>query len=175
MAKMPPHGTVARYRRELREGKACDRCRAANSKAKSLQRARAKQRGARPILSIVPDVQESPTDATTPAPETPSKRKPDGYKHVPDWGRMRKAVEEDLAIASTNAPFFKTYSDMARSLADEIDSVDSRTSKAPLVKQLVDVIDKLKGKDDAGAGSFLSLLDELGRPLVAAPTLLDEA
>jgi hypothetical protein len=178
MAKMPAHGTVARYRRELRDGNVCDRCRAANTKAKSRQRARAKQRGAHPVLSIVPDVQErttaEPTEPMEPD-EPSSKRKPDDYQHVPNWGRTRQGLESDLKTANRSAPFFNTYATAARALADEIDSVDSRTSKAPLVKQLVDVIDKLKGKDDGGANSFQSLLADLGRPLVAAPTLLDEA
>jgi hypothetical protein len=175
MPKLPPHGTVRRYRRELREKKVCDRCRAANTKARSRERARAKQRGAHPILSLVPEPQESTTPepaATSPA---PSKRKPDDYEHVPAWGRTRKGLEEDLNTANHSAAFFNTYATAARALADEIDSVDSRTSKAPLVKQLVDVIDKLKGKEDGGADSFQSLLAQLGRPLVAAPTLLDEA
>lgn len=171
MPKLPAHGTVARYRRELREKKVCDRCRAANTKAKSRQRARAKQRGARPILSIVPDVQSRTTPEPTTALEKPT---PTGYDRVPAWGRTRKAVEDDLKTADASAPFFSTLKNAALVLADEIDSVDGRTSKAPLVKQLVDVVRELKGKDEASGNSFQSLLAELGRPLVAAPTLLDE-
>mgnify|MGYP001627796904 FL=1 len=82
---------------------------------------------------------------------------------------MEKAVREDLAsIAKEDAPhglMFNTLKAAAMALAKEIDNIES-TSKAPLVKQLVDVMSKLTGKeaDDDPLGFLAGLADEFPTP-----------
>lgn len=157
----PRHGTTARYRR----GCKCERCRSANAKAKSRQRARAKQRGATPILSLVGDVQIG----TTPEPVAPVADSRPEKRHVPAYGAMEKSVSDDLASYDHDRPFFNTLKAAALALAREIDDIDSRTSKAPLVKQLVDVVREIKGKDaDDGQSLDQFLFGDIGNPVVVA-------
>ena len=154
------HGTTTRYRKGCR----CDRCRAANTKAKSAQRARARQAGPKPILSLVPDVQPSSTSDTTEP--SPPAEKP-ATNNVPAWSATETAIRQDLATFDHSVPFFSTLQASAIVLAREIDDVNSRVSKAPLVKQLVDVVRELKGKDAGDGQSFEDLLADLAKP----PTL----
>jgi hypothetical protein len=157
------HGTTTRYRHGCR----CDRCRSANAKAKSAQRARARQRGATPVLSLVPDVQPSSTTDTTPEPpakKTPGER---GGNMPTAWGRTEKALEEDLKSVDQTTPFFQSLRFAALVLAREIDDSEGKGSKAPLVKQLVDTIREIKGKDVNNGNSFAELLEGLAQPLVA--------
>lgn len=66
----PAHGTVRRYRLELKDGTVCAMCRSANSKAKAEEREARKVRSAHPSLSIVPDPQSEPTvPPTAPLPQ----------------------------------------------------------------------------------------------------------
>lgn len=53
----PPHGTVRRYRIELKAGNPCERCRAANSQARAKQRANRRARDNRAGIHIVDGTQ----------------------------------------------------------------------------------------------------------------------
>src|SRR3990170_3555934 len=68
MAELPPHGMVRRYKLELAAKKVCAKCRAANSRARAIERANRKARDQRANLSIVPEPQTAPTDEPTPPP-----------------------------------------------------------------------------------------------------------
>lgn len=144
-------GTVAAYRKGCR----CEACKAANTRQRRMDRARAKQRGERPMLTLVDDTQAEPPQTTEPRTTPPSGA----------VGDMEAAVVTDLiAIDNANPEKGMTYNTLraaAIALAREIDSADS-TSKAPLVKQLLEVMSKLTGKDgDDDPLAFLAgLADE---------------
>ena len=144
-------GSLQAYRAGCR----CDPCKAANTRQRRMDRARAKQRGEHPIFSIVEDTQQAPPQTTEP------RTTPQGRAR----GDMETAVESDLiAIDNANPEKGMTYNTLraaAIALAREIDNDDS-TSKAPLVKQLMEVMSKLAGKDgDDDPLAFLAgLADE---------------
>lgn len=88
---------------------------------------------------------------------------------MPAYGAMEKSVSDDLASYDHDRPFFNTLKAAALALAREIDDIDSRTSKAPLVKQLVDVVREIKGKDaDDGQSLDQFLFGDIGNPVVVA-------
>lgn len=161
MPKPAAHGTTARYRAELKAKSVCERCRSANTKAKSLQRARAKQNGTTPVLSLVPDVQIGSTPDTVP--DLPERPKP---HHVPAWSATEKAVHADLAALPADTPFLASLSAVALALAREIDDVNGKGSKATPAKQLTDVIRELKQKSGGSGDTFNDLLALLASPLV---------
>ncbi|NQX36261.1 hypothetical protein [Herbiconiux sp. VKM Ac-2851] len=88
------------------------------------------------------------------------------YHQVPAYAATEKAVHNDLLTVDVQTPFYHSLRAAALVLAREIDDVNSKASKAPLVKQLVDVIRELKGKDVAGGNSLEALLQDLSTPLV---------
>lgn len=148
---MGERGSLSAYRAGCR----CDPCKAANTRQRRMDRARAKQRSERPVFTIVEDTQPAPLETTEPR-TTPQGRAK---------GDMEVAVESDLiAIDHANPEKGMTYNTLraaAVALAREIDNDDS-TSKAPLVKQLMEVMSKLAGKDgDDDPLAFLAgLADE---------------
>lgn len=78
-------------------------------------------------------------------------------------GPMEQAVETDLAtVDPKDKPFFQTLRAAAVTLARELDSIDSKSSKAPLVKQLVDVVKEIKGQEGGAHDPALQLLADLG-------------
>jgi hypothetical protein len=133
-----------------------------------MQRARAKQRGATPVLSLVGDVHVSSTSGTTPPAKSPSR--PPAHDVHP-YGAMEKSIRDDLASVDPPPAFFNTLRSAAIALAREIDDIDSKASKAPLVKQLVDIIREIKGKDSDDGESLESFLfGDIQQPtVVAAP------
>lgn len=139
------HGTRGRYRAGCR----CDACRQWKSDDNAKYRT--------PKTPKTPE--RSPDE---PPPETPAADSPQS-PHRP--GAMEKAVAVDLESIEAATPepglLFNTLRAAAVALAREIDSFGS-TSKAPLVKQLLEVMSKLARKDsDDDPLAFLSgLADE---------------
>lgn len=147
-------GTTSSYDKGCR----CPDCTQANTEKARRRRERAKERGSRPILSIVDG---TPTEVHEPP--AAAKR---GYTRKPALGLMEKAVTDDLAsLSPTDVPGFNTYKGAALTIAKELDNTDSRASKAPLVKQLVDVMSKLTGKESGDGNSLEDLLAGLAQPL----------
>lgn len=154
--------------RAYNNGCRCVPCTRANTEAGQRKRERRKQREGRPILSIVDgqpaEVQSPAAPATQPA-----------TRHRRARGEMESAVTSDLAeIPAGSVPGFNTLKAAAVALAREIDNIDSRSSKAPLVKQLVDVVSKLTGKEAGDGESLEDLLASLSDP-VAGPADWDPA
>lgn len=156
-------GTMAAYRKGCR----CELCKAANTRRVRAQRRRPEEPSAAPVVELFPGAQTRaqtpPVDAST---SPPVDDKP--------WGDMERAVRGDLAsLENLNIPGGATFRASALTLARELDDLDSRSSKAPLVKQLMDVMSvltKKEGGDDDPLGFLSSLSDEF-----AAPTLWDDA
>lgn len=148
----PAHGLTARYRRGCR----CERCKAANSRTKRQQRERARLRAGDSHLHLVDDVQADPQTGTTGAAAT--ERPP---SHLA--GPMEEAVLSDLGtVDPKDKPFFQTLKAAAIALARELDAIDSKSSKAPLVKQIVDVVKEIKGQEGGADDPALKLFEDLG-------------
>ncbi|MEZ3156867.1 hypothetical protein AB1K56_08030 [Microbacterium sp. BWR-S6Y] len=81
---------------------------------------------------------------------------------------METAVRADLgALENLDIPGAATFKASAIILAKELDDLDSRASKAPLVKQLMDVMGRLTKKeagDDDPLGFLADLADEFPAP-----------
>lgn len=170
--KLPAHGTVARYRKELAAGKACDKCKAANSKARAGYRASKKSPSTRPNLTIVPDTQK-PVTAHTPrtrkavTDSTPSAD--DETPPPPPPGTMQLAVVDDLKSIQTDeqVPFHKTLSALALQLSKEIDSAESATARSGASRQLFEVLKSLRTTKEGDGGSALdTALGDIGLPLL---------
>ncbi len=70
---------------------------------------------------------------------------------------------QDLAtVDATTRPFFNTLRAAALSLARELDDLDSKSSKAPLVAKIVDVVREIKGKEEGGDDPLTQLFGDLG-------------
>ncbi len=103
MPKIPRHGTEQRYRIELKAGNTCDRCKAAHRKVRQRERDRARDRGMRAVITLVPRPQSIPTDE----PQEPAGPAQAGYRQVPAYGTTEKAVRDDLEqLADKSLPFF---------------------------------------------------------------------
>lgn len=180
-AKLPAHGTAARYRLELknkRDGKsksgACDRCRSAESERRSNRRASATSR---PSLSIVGDGQtERTSEADNPTPAdtktaTTEKRHPSQRRRKAK-GVMETAVETDIAAIdpSLRVPFHESLSVLALELAREIDEPATvATARRDARKQLFEVLRSLRTtKEGDGNSAVDAILDaaQFGLPLV---------
>lgn len=152
-------GTMAAYRKGCR----CDLCRAANTRRVQDQRRRPESVLTAPVVELFPGAQqraqEPPSDASTSGDAPPSV-----------WGDMETAVRADLGtLENLDIPGAATFKASAIILAKELDDLDSRASKAPLVKQLMDVMGRLTKKeagDDDPLGFLASLADEFpGTPV----------
>ena len=170
--KPPAHGTVQRYRLELRdqrEGKGkgpCDRCRKANNDRAKTSRANATARARRATMTIVGDVTPNghpggdDTGADTPADAAPAK------------GAMLTAVELDIADIeqSMRVPFHRSLEALALASAREIDDPNtSATARGSARKQLFEVLRSLRttkeGDDDSAIDAALKA-GGFGLPLV---------
>lgn len=78
---------------------------------------------------------------------------------------MEKAVFDDLASYDKNQPGFNTLQQSALALAREIDDPTSTSAKAPLVKQMVTIVQLLLG-EEAGDDGLEDLLSAAGSPPV---------
>lgn len=169
--KPPAHGTVQRYRLELKQKSAgkgkgpCDRCRAANSERAKLARTNAEANRRRAEMGIVPDVtSEGHTD-----PATTDTSKSSGRRSI---GTMEQAVEDDIdeIDESMQVPFHRSLSALAMELAREIDEpATSATARRDARKQLFEVLRSLRTQKEGGDGSALTVLLEqagFGAPLV---------
>ncbi len=150
-------GTMAAYRKGCR----CDLCKGANTRRVQKQRARPEATLTAPVVELFPGAQqraqETPSDASTSTDAPPGK-----------WGDMETAVRADLgALENLDIPGAATFKASAIILAKELDDLDSRASKAPLVKQLMDVMGRLTKKeagDDDPLGFLATLADEFPSP-----------
>jgi len=152
-------GTMAAYRKGCR----CDLCKAANTRRVQRQRKRPEPVLTAPVVELFPGAQQraqNPTpDAGTSTDQAPGQ-----------WGDMETAVRKDLgSLENLSIPGAATFRASAITLAKELDDLDSRASKAPLVKQLMDVMSVLTKKeagDDDPLGFLASLADEFpGTPV----------
>ena len=158
---LPAHGTVRRYRLELKDAGACEKCRAANSRAKATERANRKARDQRSHMAIVPDPQDAPTDVGTN--DTADDDAP------PAPGEMEKAVTEDLdaIVSAERVQFHRSLSALALQLAREVDGTTSAVARSAASRQLFEVLKSLRSGKDSDDPSALDLyLDEFGVPLV---------
>lgn len=170
--KLPEHGTVKRYRHELKMKAAgrgrgpCDRCRSANSERAKAARVNSTARARRSQMAIVGDVTSeghSPTDDTA---ATGGDDKP------PAPGVMELAVQQDIDEIDTalRVPFHRSLAALALESAREIDDPNtSGTARSNARKQLFDVLRSLRTTKEGGDGSALTVLLEqagFGLPLV---------
>lgn len=170
--KLPPHGTVKRYRLELADKKVgkgkgpCDRCRSANSDRAKLARDNAAARARRSEMKLVPDV----TSEGHIEDHTPDRSSTAGGRRKK--GVMEVAVEEDIGEIdpSLYVPFHRSLSALAIELAQEIDEpATAATTRRDARKQLFEVLRSLRTQKEGGDGSALNVLLEqagFGVPLV---------
>lgn len=170
--KPPAHGTVQRYRLELKDQKAgkgkgpCDRCKRANSERAKASRSNATARARRATMAIVDDVtpnghaDHDDTSADTAAEPAAAK------------GAMVTAVEQDIAEIDTNmrVPFHRSLEALALASAREIDDpTTSATARGSARKQLFEVLRSLRttkeGDDDSAIDAALKA-NGFGLPLV---------
>jgi hypothetical protein len=179
----PKHGTVQRYRLELKERRAgngpgpCDRCRAANSNRAKRSRADAAALRRRAGFSIVDEVTESVTSGVTQDDETENTADTSPAKSGdPTPGPMEQAVEADIGEISTDmrVPFHRSLSVLALQIAREIDDTSSSaSSRSANIRQLHDVLKSLRTKNEGDAtGAVEAILGAagFGTPLVALPS-----
>ncbi len=156
-------GTMAAYRKGCR----CDLCKAANTRRVQAQRRRPEPVLTAPVVELFPGAQQR-------AQEPPSDASTSTDREAGSWGDMETAVRADLgSLENLNIPGAATYRASALALARELDDLDSKSSKAPLVKQLMDVMGALT-KKEAGSDDPLGFLSGFSDEF-AAPTLWDEA
>lgn len=165
--KLPKHGTVPRYRIELKQGTPCDKCRAANSLARRQYRAAAKKRSGPRILTLVPDTHPEHTNEVT-APTSDQSSKNDDTD--PALGDMETAVKADLAEKSSTVAFHRSLEAMALTLAREVDSAESKASKASSIKQMYEVLKALRGEEGNGEQGTDALLELFNQPLPGMST-----
>ena len=170
--KLPAHGTVQRYRLELKQKAAgkisapCDRCRSANSERAKLARANAEAGRRRAEMSIVPDVTN---EGHTSTPEESTPAKAGGRRKI---GTMEKAVEDDIndIDQALRVPFHRSLSALANELAREIDEpATSATARRDARKQLFEVLRSLRTQkegDDNSAVAVALQAAGFGVPLV---------
>lgn len=84
---------------------------------------------------------------------------------TPTLGDVEKAVADDLDELDSEGPMTRTLRAMALALAREIDQADTKTSKAALHNQLLDVVQRLRGDSEDGDTAGDDLLAALGTPL----------
>ena len=174
-SKLPAHGTVQRYRLELklkREGRgegACAKCRSANSARAKTARTNSAARARRATMAIVGDVtSDGHTDApvTSPAPTTRGTAKTHRKR------AMELAVESDIAAIDTamQVPFHRSLTVLALELAREIDEPATlATARRDARKQLFEVLRSLRTQKEGDDASALTVLLEqagIGVPLV---------
>ncbi|MBQ9918028.1 MAG: hypothetical protein IJO71_12625 [Microbacterium sp.] len=155
-------GTMAAYRKGCR----CELCKAANTRRVRAQRSRSTSTLTAPVVQLFPGAQERAQDPPVDASTSPG---PDDGP----YGDMEAAVRKDLAaLESLDIPGGATFRASAITLAKELDDLDSRASKAPLVKQLMDVMSALT-KKEAGSDDPLVFLSGLAEEF-PTPTLWDD-
>jgi hypothetical protein len=172
----PPHGTVRRYRLELKLHKAgdgpapCDRCRGANSERAKTARVNRTAKVRRASLSIVDDVTpDGHTDVSQTSPPADPSESAGGE---PQPGAMEVAVDADIeALDPTlRVPFFGTLTALARAAARAIDSPDTPTAaRTAASKQLFELLQSLiprKEGDDTSAVALLLEAHQFGVPPV---------
>lgn len=157
--KLPAHGTVQRYRLELKlkkEGRgkgACEKCRSANSARAREARTNAAAKARRATMAIVDDVTPSghtePDDTAGDTTRTP--------------GEMEQSIAEDLdAIdVALRVPFHASLSTLALQLAREIDDTEtSPAQRRDARRQLFEVLKSLRTRKEGEDASALTVLLE---------------
>lgn len=154
--QLPRHGTLRRYRLELKtDAGPCDRCKAANSKAKANERANRKARERRAQLSLVPDPQDEPTtEAETAAAPTPAEPKrtevPTGHLNLTGPG-IENAVRNYLNSISTNDLLANVYGEIVISLSKVI-AISEPKDIPKLAEEMVDAAKLMRPAGPTGGG-----------------------
>lgn len=152
-------GTTTAYRKGCR----CASCTAANTEAKRRTRERKKRGDTRPLLTIV-------DDSTPPPPSDPPPDAIPGPQRDPLYGATEKALRADLETLEPSTDFGRNaLIQGALALARQIDDLDFRGSKGPIVKTLVETIRAIRGKEAGDGESLEDLLASLSDPLPGAP------
>lgn len=148
-----PHGTLRRYRLELRDGGApCEACKAANAAHARLTR---ENRIARNTLTLVSD--EAPTSKPPPPRDPP-----------PKIGPVERAARAEMALWDRETSFVQTLTATAVKLAREIDEASTQSAAIP-ARQLLEVIREMKKKGGPAGDTFDAFLRELSAPVVSPP------
>lgn len=81
---------------------------------------------------------------------------------------MEQAVLDDIRETQSRVPFHNSLEKMALALAREVDAGESKASKATAIRQLYEVLTKLRGEEGDGDGdsSTDALLEAINGPLV---------
>ena len=154
------HGTLYRYRKGCR----CDACRKENAQEKRDERAKAKKAAPR-HLTIVDDTtppppQTNPTDQPTP-----------GADRSLLWGPIERSLRADASALPQAGGFGQiAMIESAYVLARELDDPNAKGAKGPLVKQLTDLVMRIRGKEAGDGESLEDLLTSFGdfQPTAAA-------
>jgi len=154
--KLPRHGTLRRYKLELAEGQTCEKCRAANSRAKAAERANKKAREQRAGLHIVPDPPAGPTDEPTDNVEAPAQ--PPKTTHLPRdvrtdvGGGIENAVRNYLNSAGTQDLLAHVYGEIVIAVARVISTAEPKDIPK-LTEEMVDAAKLMRPADSTAGGS----------------------
>jgi len=150
--KLPRHGTIRRYKLELAEGQTCEKCRAANSRAKAAERANKKAREQRAGLHIVPDPPSAPTDEPTDAvPPTKTTHLPRDVR-TDVGGGIENAVRNYLNSAGTQDLLAHVYGEIVIAVARVISTAEPKDIPK-LTEEMVDAAKLMRPADSTAGGS----------------------
>lgn len=143
--KLPAHGTVRRYRIELRDNEVCERCRAANTKAKAAERANRRARDNRADMHLVEDPQIEPIDQ----PHEPKKtRIPTGVR-VDVGSGIENAVRNYLNSAGPKDLLAHVYGEIVITVARVISTAEPKDIPK-LTEEMVDAAKLMQPADHSG-------------------------
>lgn len=153
---LPRHGTIARYRLELRAKKGtCDRCRAANSQSRAGERSNKRAVDQRRTLHIVADPQSEPTEETPEPPTTRASGEISDDVETNPAGLI--AAVRNLMRSKPTDLVMKVHGETAIMLAKAFEQADPK-DLAKLAEQISDTVklmappEKPGGSDDIFAG-----------------------
>lgn len=149
--KLPRHGTLRRYKLELAEGQTCDKCRAANSRAKAQERANKKAREQRSGLHIVDDPPVDPTnDPTEPADEPKTTHLPRDVR-IDVGSGIENAVRNYLNSAGTQDLLAHVYGEIVITVARVISTAEPKDIPK-LTEEMVDAAKLMRPADSTAGG-----------------------
>lgn len=163
--KLPAHGTARRYRLELKTGKACEKCRTAESRRRKDRRAEAARRAQHPGLHLVGDGRPNGQPLSTADIPLPMPGNDADEPAAP--GVMEKAVQDDILETASTVAFHHSLETMALILAKEIDAPESKATKGASTKQLWEVLKSLRGQEGTDDGSIEGVFGSFQGPVLS--------
>ncbi|WP_353809147.1 hypothetical protein [Agromyces sp. SYSU T00194] len=147
---LPRHGTIQRYRLELRAKKGtCERCRAANRQTRAGERSNKRAADQRRTLHIVDEPQNEPTDLHAAPPTPPSPPAGDGDEEA-NPADLITAVRS-LMRSRPSDMVLKVYGETVILLARAIEHADPKDIPK-LAEEITDTVKLMAPPEKPGGG-----------------------